>query len=62
MTTQSEKEVIDTLRTHMDNIKARQEFNSYLNEILQPTERNLHNYIAKNPANQGIDFIDFSGK
>lgn len=62
MTTQSEKEVIDTLKTHMDNIKARQEFNSYLNEILQPTERNLHNYIAKNPANQGIDFIDFSGK
>lgn len=62
MTTQSEKEVIDTLKTHMDNIQGRQEFNTYLNDILQPTERNLHHYIAQNPANQGIEYTDFASK
>lgn len=59
---QDKKQMLDTLKTKMDSTSERQEFNSYLNDLLNPTTRNLHNFIAKRPASQNIDGLDFAGK
>lgn len=60
LTKQSEREIRDTLRTHVDNSNQRLEFNFYLNDMLHPTEQNLHNYTATHPAHQSIDGLDFT--
>ena len=60
ITKQSEKQVIDNIKIHTNTTKSRLEFNQYLNGILSPTEKNLHNYIASNPAHLSIDDLDMT--
>lgn len=57
---QARKEILDSLRLHMDNSESRLEFNNYLNDHLAPTEINPHNFIGNHSANQDFTLLDLS--
>lgn len=60
MSSQSKKGILDTLRTHMNNPVGRDDFGSYLDNILRQTTQNEHNYKASHPANQDLSSLDMA--
>lgn len=60
ISSQNKKEILDTLRTHINNPGGRDDFSSYLDGILRQTTQNEHNFKASHPANQSIDSLDLA--
>lgn len=60
MSSQNKKEILDTLRSHMNNPSGREDFGSYLDSFLCQTTPNEHNYKASHPANQDIGGLNLS--